>query len=1342
MKKSILFTFLIFVLQIANGQFNRQYTTKDGLSGTSINKIVQDKRGFLWIATNNGLNKFDGDRFTYYGIGDGHENGLTDNLITTLFIDTESRLWIGTHSGIWSFSLDSEEFTSYPIVENGDTVFDFFVSNIAQNSKKELFISTSGRGIKKLNQTKDYFENDSKIQNSISASFVKRLFFDKQNTLYASVENNGIYVYNTSQKRAKHFTTQNSNIAENQIVAIVEGRNNCIYIGTTGGISFFNKQTGSFETLTDSRGLTVANLFLAPDSTLYVSTDGNGIFFINNQNQLQKFNPANNLANDLINKTFSLLVDKDYNIWCGINYSGLMMLGKPESLFNNIDFKTFLGGISDMCVYSIYANNDQIWFGTDGDGILISPLNEYKNAKFKRILPTKKILNIFEDKNQNVWLATWNDGLMSIDKKTHTIKKQYKRVLNNPNSLSNDRLWSIAQDNNNYLWLATNGDGLCRFDPKTETFKTFKAPDGIINNPKYICNNWVNCLLTDNENNLWAGTTNGISKLNLKTMNFSNYLYAKDKNKGISVKSIALVDNTIWIGTDKGIYLFNKKEETWEKILTPELKSLQVSSLVYDKEGNVWVSGFNRIFKVNSKNFTTIVYTASEGILIPEFQRNAMALTPNGDIFFGGINGCVGLNPKRIQNNRKLEQLVFTELLMYNKPVSVNQLSGGKPIINTNINDAKVITMAYEDCFFTVRFKIMNYINSDQVTYYYMMDGYDKNWQSLPPNKDKSATYTNLAHGKYTFKVKAVLNDLVQVREISVRVLPPWWATWWMKLIYIIFICAIIFAVYKYNKVKEKDKADKEKLKHLAEINELKLQFFMNISHEIRTPITLILSPLERLLKEANELNRDLFQMMYRNAQRLLNLVNQLMDVRKIDKGLFKLRIQRVELLSYLRNLASDFQFYTDEKQIELTVESDFQKLYTFIDPIHFEKVIINLLSNAFKFSPPESEIILKVSSSVDNKDMCRIEVIDSGIGIEENLIDSIFDRFIQSENPSPQNSGTGIGLHLCRQLVTLHHGTITAHNRTDGKGAVFCVEFPFGRNHFSPSEIVESSTKTENQELVVNEPINLNSTKREKIQKSKATIHIVEDDDEIRTYLAKELGTTYHIEQSFNADMAVKSIFTNPPDLIISDVMMPGMDGVSFCKRVRNNHITAHVPIILLTAKNSIESEKEGLAAGADEYMIKPFNIELLTTRIEKLIEMRRSLQYHFEKKQELELPDIEILSHNDKLMKRINQVLTDNLSNEQLNVSFLCKEVGISRVHLNRKMHELVNISAQDYIRIFKFRYAAKLLREKKMSIAEVAYSIGFANHSHFTYRFRLYFGVTPTEFMESGGKDVSFE
>ena len=948
-------------------------------------------------------------------------------------------------------------------------------------------------------------------------------------------------------------------------------------------------------------------------------------------------------------------------------------------------------------------------------------------------------MNIFEDKNQNVWLATWNDGLICVDKQKHTIKKQYKRKLNNPNSLSNDRLWSVVQDNNNNLWLATNGDGLCRFDPENETFTTFKAPEGNVNNPKYICNNWVNCLLTDTENNLWAGTTNGISKLNLKTMTFSNYLYANEKNKGFTVKSMALVEKKVWIGTDKGVFVFDKKNDNWEKITTPELNSLQVSSIVYDKHGSVWISGFNRIFKVNTKNYNTIVYTASEGILIPEFQRNAVTYTPDGQLFFGGINGSVGLNPKQIQTNRKLEKLVLTELLMYNKPVIVNQLSGGKPIIKTNINDAQDISMAYKDCFFTVRFKIMNYINSDQVTYYYMMEGYDKKWQSLPPNKDKSATYTNLAHGKYKFKVKAVLNDLVQMREINVRVLPPWWATWWMKLLYFIVVSVLLFAVYKYYKAKEKDKADREKLKHLAEINEMKLQFFMNISHEIRTPITLILSPLERLLKEANELNRDLFQMMYRNAQRLLNLVNQLMDVRKIDKGLFKLRVQRIELLSYLRNLASDFQFYTDEKQIELTVDSDLQKLYVFIDPMHFEKVIINLLSNAFKFSPPDSDIILKVSVSSENNAMCRIEVIDSGIGIEEDLIESIFDRFIQSGNPIPKNSGTGIGLHLCRQLVTLHHGTIKAYNRSDGKGAIFCIDFPFGKNHYLPSEIAENTTEPENNKAIGSEHIN---TKKEKVQKTKATIHIVEDDDEIRTYLAKELGETYHIEQSFNADVAVKSIFTSPPDLIISDVMMPGMDGVSFCKRVRNNHVTAHVPIILLTAKNSMESEKEGLEAGADEYMIKPFNIELLTTRIEKLIEMRRNLQFHFEKKQELELPDIEILSHNDKLMKRINQVLTDSLSNEQLNVSFLCKSVGISRVHLNRKMHELVNLSAQDYIRIFKLRYAAKLLKDKKMSIAEVAYSIGFANHSHFTYRFRLYYGVTPTEFMESGGKDVSYE
>lgn len=1339
-KKLLLIILSCFIAISGFAQFNKLYSIRNGLSSTTINKVLQDKQGYIWIATDNGLNKFDGERFTVFRTGDGRKNGLTDNLITALFEDSKGYLWIGTHSGLWSYFPKTEEFAKYPIDLDNSLIYNFHVSQVVESVNGEILVSTSGMGIFTLNVKANKLELNQKLRKLLPTPYINNLFADSKGNLFISIENNGLFIFDPKTSNLQHYTKNMGGLNENQVMSMRESKNNVMYVGTSGGLYNYDYAKKTFRLISGSEGLNISDMFIANDGNLHIGTDGLGIYRMTAKGKLSWYLPSNNLPKDLINKTQALTVDKDGNIWCGIKYKGLVMIGKPSNQFENFDFKTSYPSSSEICVFAVYANENDVWFGSDGDGILIYNRKDTQLKNFKQILPRKKILSIYEDNKNVIWLGTWNDGLFKLDKRTQRVLQQYKRDVSNPGSISSDRIWCIAQDNNGYLWLGTSGDGLCRMDISTGKFMRFSAPDYATNGQNTLCNNWVNCIVLDEQNGLWAGTTSGISHLNLTTMKVTNYLYSQGDQKGVIVKSMALVGKQIWVGTGDGILIFDNKTQKWNKIKVKELASTQIYSIVTDNNGFVWVTGMNKVYKVNPTNFSTMTFSANEGIQISEFQRYAGCKAPDGKIYFGGINGGIGFNPKIVGNNKRLDNLIFSELLMFNKPVSVGQLSGGKQIIDSNINEAEKITMAYNDCFFTIRFKTMNYINADQATYYYKMKGYDNNWQDLPPNKDKSATYTNLSWGEYTFIVKAEMNNLIQERAIKIVVLPPWWATIWMKLLYILLVSLVIYMAYKYTKGKQQDKLDRERLKHLNEMNEMKLQFFINISHEIRSPITLILGPLERLLKDATDLNRDLFQMMHRNAQRLLNLVNQLMDIRKIDKGQFTLMVSRVEILSYLRNITADFQFHTDEKRVELTVQSDLSSIDAYIDPTHFEKVIINLLSNAFKFSPPESEIVVMVSTPQELPNTLRIEVIDSGTGIEPEMLESIFDRFVQSYNPLPKNSGTGVGLHLCRLLINLHHGKITAENRKDVKGAILTIEIPLGKDHFKDTEIVDYynpeqlySASTPEIEAIEKIEFETNTEKPEKSSKKRMTIHIVEDDNEIRSYLCKELCDNYNVVESITATTAIKSIFTSPPDLIISDVMMPGMDGISFCKMVRENYLTSHIPIILLTAKNTMESIKEGLEAGADEYMVKPFNTEILKTRVEKLLQMRKNLEYHYGKEANFEMPEVEITSHDDKLMKKINDVITNNLSDERLNVTFLCNEVGISRVHLNRKMRELVNISAQDYIRIFRLKYAVVLLKEKKLSVAEVAYSIGFSNPSHFTYRFRMFYGVTPTEFME---------
>lgn len=1346
MKRCILFVLtLIIWSQSMFCQINKLFTTEDGLSSSSINKIIQDKTGYIWLATDKGLDKFDGDNFKEYSIRNTGNNGITDILITSIIEDRSGVIWVATHSGICSYRLDTEQFQRY-IVRGTNQPLDCHITDIAEDRLGQILIATSGSGVYLFNKTLQKFESYNDLNKILSSSFISRIFVDSFGLIYVAIDNDGVYIFNPQTKKSKHFSNAKGGVNENQISAICESVSKTVYFGTSNGVYGFNRNAGVFYYIPASKGLIVETLSLSKDGNVYVGTDGSGIFRIDKNSQFYSYKLPVNIPEGLIKKIQSLYVDKNGNIWCGIKYKGLVMLGKASSKVDNFDIKSALNTTSDICVYSVYCNDKETWFGTDGDGIVIYDNRYPQIDSYSHILSSKKILNIFEDKSGYVWLATWNDGLIKMDKRTHQVIKQYKQDPLNPKSISSNRIWSITQDHNGYLWLGTSGEGLCRLDIAKEEFIALKANPGVHDYSKQLFNNWVNCLLTDSENNLWAGTSNGISKLDLKTFKFTNYFCDNKNTKGVVVKSIVQVNEQILFGTNNGLYVFNNKDSKWTKVETPDLSNSSIITIVPEKTGFVWLVCLNRIYRVSTKTLMPVAYSSLDGIFIKEFQRNSGAISPDGKIYFGGINGAVGFAPSKIKHQFKDDKLVFTDLLMYNKPVTVGQLSGGKPIISTNVNEAKKITLAFKDCFFTIHFNILNFVNSGLATYQYKMEGFDNHWQSLPPNKDKSATYTNLPHGDYKFTVKAELNDEVIYRSVDIVILPPWWATLWMKMIYIILVISILYITWLYIKTKERDRLDRERLKHLNDLNELKLQFFTNISHEIRSPVTLIINPLEKLLKRSNDPNRDLFEMMYRNAQRLLNLVNQLMDIRKIDKGQFTLQVQKVEILSYLRGIASDFQFYTDEKQIDLTVQCEYPSLYVFIDPIHFEKIIINLLSNAFKFSPNDSEIIIRVGLSED-KEKFRIEVIDSGTGIYPEMLESIFDRFVQSHSPVPKNAGTGIGLHLTRLLVSLHHGVIKAENRTDSTGAIFTIDIPFGKSHFSKEELsLDSENEYQSVKSIemVNEiseekeSITPNETDTKSTRKNRLTIHIVEDDAEIRSYLAKELGEIYNVTESITASIAIKNIFTSPPDLIISDVMMPGLDGISFCKQVRENYLTAHIPIILLTAKNTIESIKEGLEAGTDEYMVKPFNIEILKAKIVTLLEMRKTLEYHFSKDPDFELPDVDITSHDDKLMLKINKVLTDNLSDERVNVTFLCNEIGISRVHLNRKMRELVNMSAQVYIRIYRLKYAAKLIKENKMSVAEVAYACGFTNPSHFTYRFRMFYGLTPTEYLEKEGLD----
>ena len=669
--------------------------------------------------------------------------------------------------------------------------------------------------------------------------------------------------------------------------------------------------------------------------------------------------------------------------------------------------------------------------------------------------------------------------------------------------------------------------------------------------------------------------------------------------------------------------------------------------------------------------------------------------------------------------------------------------SGGKDIVTTAVMDADHFQLSHKDNSFSIEFSAMEFFSPERITYIYRIN--HTSWISLQQGINR-ASFSNLSPGDYTFQIKAKDNDSYSdIKEIRITIDPAWYASGWAKLMYGILLIAIIYIIVI--QVRHRYRARQEILEHIhaEQINEAKLQFFINISHEIRTPMSLIISPLQKLISTDKDGERQKnYHTIYRNAERILRLVNQLMDIRKIDKGQMSLKFQEIDIVGFIRDLYYTFEYQANAKHITLCFQTEMENLQAWIDPKNFDKVILNIISNAFKFTPENGKINIYLRTGKDMNAPCPLQhyfeiiIEDSGIGIDPAEIGRIFERFYQIRNShNNSNVGTGIGLHLSRSFIELHHGTIEAENNEGKPGSRFIIRLPLGKEHLNAEEIDNNPTDN-------NSPVHITTAlptspvdeEDEKIRsRTKNRVLVVEDDEEIRRYIRSELDSDFRIYECTNGREGLETILKEKPDLVISDVMMPEMDGITLCRKIKQNININHIPIILLTAKSKAEDQIEGLEIGADAYIVKPFNTELLRTTISNLIANRERLRGKLVGEQQVEekITKIEMKSNDEILMSKVMKTINDHLADPTLNVEMLAANVGMSRVHMHRKLKELTNQSARDFIRSIRLKQAANLLREKNLSVSEVAYATGFSNLSHFSNTFRDFYGISPSEYKE---------
>jgi signal transduction histidine kinase/ligand-binding sensor domain-containing protein/DNA-binding response OmpR family regulator len=1313
---------------LLRAQTTRFHSTEQGLSSSLINQVYQDSKGYVWIATEDGLNRFDGTRFVIYRMREGDCGSLKNNYVRSLFEDSGGHLYVGCIDGLMQYDRATDRFREIAMIGSGGARVFPHITCMIERKDGEIRVATSGLGLFSLKKGASACYAETDLNRQMNSLFLTAIYEDSSGQLWMGSEH-ACWRTLARDSVGKMLDTSISSFCE-------DGAGH-VFIGTLyEGLIRYSLASGVVSRVPDRAGKTrfpVKTLLSVRSGQIYVGTDGQGMKRYNAvANRLERYEPASTPFDFSKAKVHCLIEDKDDNIWAGIFQKGLFFISGNPNGFRYYGYKSFqhnnIGSNSVMAVHG--DRNGTLWVGTDNDGLYALDEKTRRVRHYEQSMPAT-ILCIRESKKGQLWLGSYLNGFSLFDPRTGrcTYFDRPKNGIVPPN-----RVYCLQEDGKGHLWIGSYGDGLYKFDIASETLTEHYLED---ETAAGLANNWINYLFCDDDGLLWIATYKGLSCFDPQSRTFTSYTRDNSLLPGNVIFALKEDRNRqLWIGTDNGLACMDKESRQMQVFNNTDdgLGGKMVCAIEPDDENRIWLSTHSGISMYEPVENRFAHYYTSDGLQGTEYMRSASFKAGDGAIFFGGINGITTFYPSDIHDKRQELNVFLTNFYLSGKPVFSGQKSGKREIFNRTPPDDPDITLSASDNAFSIEFSTFDYSNPEGISYYYRLEGFESQWVVNPPGNNR-ITYTNLSPGKYRlhFYVGEQENRSPE-KTIAITVRPAWYQTVWIKGLYVLLVLLAAYSVYLYIRSKIRHRHEILQMEHAEQISEAKLQFFTNISHEIRTPMTLILGPLEKLLHTNQDPEtQQSYRLIYRNAQRILRLINQLMDMRKIDRGQMKLRVRETDLVDFVEDVMKSFEYSAKKKNIRFRFHHEPDVLYAWIDRNNFDKILFNILSNAFKFTPDEGEIDVYLAG--DHQSFV-IEVVDSGIGLKEEDMERIFDRFYQAASDERlSNYGTGIGLHLARSLVELHHGTIRATARPDCTGAIFVVSAPLGNAHLPADEIEDSPT-------LPGKPAELRSDltfdeEPESPMPAKAKTHyrilIVEDDKDINRYIHNELQSQYKTRQAFDGKEALEYILQEKPDLIITDLMMPRMDGIQLSKKVKTNVNTEHIPIIVLTAKSLEEDQIQALEIGADAFITKPFHTEILKTTIANLLSNRERLKGKFQSQSSGKIQTIQLKSANDQLMERIMRIINEHIDNPDLTVEFLSTQVGMSRVHLHRKLKELTNQSSRNFIRNIRLSQAAQLMHNKDLSISDIAYAVGFSTLSHFSSSFKEFYGMSPKDYME---------
>lgn len=1341
-------------------------TVAEGLSQSTVYAITMDADGFMWFGTRDGLNRYDSRNIKVYKKRANDDHSLSGNNVLCFYRDAGNRLWIGTSEGLSIYNAELDNF----IVSRNDpsdarSLSSNYVSSIVEDNQGNIWLATHG-GLNLVTSTTplrfDTFAHHDDDPESLIHNEVRTLFVDSRGILWLGTT---IGVSKVIRDSHGNFKFENHTVFSDGL----NGRSwiNCLAEDDDGNILIATEQEGIKVLDRKSGRISIAKFSgISPrpiENVRVLKRIGDklwiggleGLFIYDSKTGkvvAQRNDPNNNLSlSD--NSVRSIFTDSHGTIWVGTFYGGVNQYSPMARQFGELAITNSRNQKAYKIASAMATDKYQnLWVSTDGSGLYClnregKIIRQFKHDADKPgSLSHNKIKCLLPD-DDGLWVGTIN-GLNFYDYRTGKFD-QYFHDSSDPRSIGDDRIYDIKKDSRGRIWIATYRGGLCLFDKRTKEFHRFVSDPEVAGS---LTSNGVTYIHEDVDKNLWVGTVSGLHKMPAGKTIFEQYgNHALNNPEGGGDYILCIYEDhnrNLWIGTrDTGLKLKSgDSDELTTFSMKDGLPGNNINGILEDAKGDLWLSTENGLSRLDPTTLTFKNYNRNDGLVCTEFNFNSFHVDNNRFMYFGGYNGIVKFHPDSIKENGEPPIVLFTKLRIFNQEVPIDPQ--GRGVLNKTLARTPSLTLNYLQNVFSIEFAALNFVNANKNQYAYKLVGFENEWNQVT---DPEATYMNLTPGDYTLLVKASNNDGVWMEDpirLQLTILPPPWKTWWAYSIYCFIILGLLFALIRFNKMRWKLAHDL-KIEHMEkeqqeQLHRAKLNFFTNIAHEIRTPLTLIVSPVEVLTERyaSNPFVQRQLKMVSANTGRLMRLINQLLDFQKQEAGNLKLKPSKGNIVQLLKEIVFSFTEHANSRHIRLQFRTSHNDVFVNFDRDELEKVFCNLIHNAFKFTPGGGEIAVSMDTMSGGegreKEFVSIKVEDNGIGIPAEDLPKIFNRFFQAENTKINESGFGIGLALAKGIINLHGGTIEVDSREAELGhsgfTRFTITLPLASSELPFVNSVDMPPMLESLLRLDDGNGRDPEEQQNATPDNRPTIHLVEDNAEIRACLKTILDPNYRVVESSNGKEAWEYASCHLPDLIISDIAMPEMDGLEFTRRIKRDERTNHIPVFLLTARGASEHHIEGMETEADDYIVKPFHARILELKVRNMLSSRDRLKEKYHRVVTLEPQHEELEDPANKFLKRLLTVLENNINDPDFNVAKLATEIGMSRPVLFRKVKVLTGLSVIDLIRSTRLKKAEMLLKQRKMTISEVAFTVGFNDPKYFSKSFRQQYGKTPSEYIDS--------